>query len=97
MQAALFLRPPRGGLPLLFLAIVKTLSLLSAPFALAAAPAFHPKPTTANCTELWMEQPVDQFNYNEDAPTWLQRYYVCSQFWNASDPLAPLFFYGAVE
>lgn len=54
-----------------------------------------PPPTTANCTELWMDQPLDHFNYLPGQPTWQQRYFLCDQFLDASQPRPPVLFYGA--
>lgn len=50
-------------------------------------------PTTANCTQLWMEQRVDHFDLLGGVPTWLQRFYACPQFYE-SGPRAPLIYYG---
>ncbi|KAI7839243.1 hypothetical protein COHA_006941 [Chlorella ohadii] len=55
----------------------------------AAALPLEPRPTTANCSELFFEQRVDQFDFNGDAPTWQQRYFLCPQFANGSGTAAP--------
>jgi len=63
----------------------------------AAALPLEPRPTTANCSELFFEQRVDQFDFNGDAPTWQQRYFLCPQFANGSGTAAPpILFLGAV-
>lgn len=63
----------------------------------AAAVPLEPRPTTANCSELFFQQRVDQFDFNSDAPTWQQRYFLCPQFANGSGTAAPpILFLGAV-
>lgn len=55
----------------------------------AAKPPLEPRPTTANCSELFFEQRVDPFDFSSDAAKWLQRYFVCSQFAEGGGTTAP--------
>lgn len=64
----------------------------------------QPEPlSTANCSELYIEQPVDQFNFNAGAPTWRERYFVCDAFLRAGprrpggQAAPPLLFYAGNE
>ena len=66
----------------------------SEPSDAAAATLLAPRPNTANCSKLFLEQPVDQSCYNRDCATWQQRYYLCDSFYNAFVPAAPILFYG---
>ncbi|KAL4448364.1 hypothetical protein ABPG75_005583 [Micractinium tetrahymenae] len=52
----------------------------------------EPRPSAANCTELFFEQPLDQSDYNEQ-PIWLQRYFVCNQFLRQDEPAPTILFY----
>ncbi len=52
-----------------------------------------PLPSTANCSELYLEQPVDQSDYNAGTPTWRQHYFVCDTLFMAISPKYPIFFY----
>ncbi|PSC67864.1 inner membrane PPF-chloroplastic isoform B [Micractinium conductrix] len=65
----------------------------SEPSDAAAATLLAPRPNTANCSKLFLEQPVDQSCYNRDCATWQQRYYLCDSFYNAFVPAAPILFY----
>ena len=71
VSTAAAVRPARG------LAVDST---AAAAAGAAAPPPLQPRPTTANCSELFFEQRVDQFDFNSDAPTWRQRYFLCPQF-----------------
>lgn len=50
-------------------------------------------PSTANCTEKWMTQPLDHFSDSDDNQvTFAQRYFVYDKFWD-KDGQGPIFFY----
>lgn len=55
------------------------------------------RPNATNCRELWLEQPVDQFDYSGGSPTWKERYFLCDSLWNKSDPQVPVLFYAGNE
>lgn len=52
-----------------------------------------PRPSAANCSELFFEQPLDQSNYRRQ-PTWRQRYFLCDQFLRGDEPAPTILFYG---
>eukprot|EP00056_Hartaetosiga_gracilis_P015991 m.3551 g.3551 ORF g.3551 m.3551 type:complete len:511 (+) comp3593_c0_seq1:107-1639(+) len=60
---------------------------------------FAQTPTSANCTELYLEQQIDHFNFApvsvpNHPSTFLQRYFVCDQFVDkSSQEDTPIFFY----
>lgn len=51
-----------------------------------------PRPSAANCSELFFEQPLDQSNYRRQ-PTWRQRYFLCDQFLRGDEPAPTILFY----
>lgn len=45
--------------------------------------------------ELWFDQLLDHFRWENHTRTWKQRYMVCDQYWSKQpDGRGPIFFYG---
>lgn len=53
------------------------------------------RPTSANCTEHFLEQPVDHFTYSPVTEKYNQRYFVCPQYKTSAN--SPIFFYTGNE
>ncbi|EGD83631.1 hypothetical protein PTSG_04239 [Salpingoeca rosetta] len=54
------------------------------------------RPTSANCTENFFTQNIDHFNWAKplnDKFTYRQRYFICDQYADLSNPKTPIFFY----
>ena len=51
--------------------------------------------TSANCTDHWIEQPLDHFTYAQTPLKFNQRYFVCSSFFQPTG--GPIFFYTGHE
>lgn len=51
-----------------------------------------PRRSAADCSELFFEQPLNQFNYNEQR-NWQQRYFLCTQFLRRDEPAPSIMFY----
>lgn len=60
-------------------------------------PPWKDTPNAANCTLTWYTQPLDQFSFLTDQPTYQQRVFVCAQeTWNKG-PGGAIFFYNGNE
>lgn len=55
-----------------------------------------PRRSAADCSELFFEQPLNQFNYNEQR-NWQQRFFLCTQFLRRDEPAPSILFYGELR